>query len=92
MPALTKLMVGQLIAQGLFLFLRRIRTALDWLLPLATGDMKWSCQQIFELQPEKLAPLLRRAAVRYRVPAYEKAIGKLPKISGDERWQLLVPK
>ena len=70
---------------------RSMRKALDWLLPFATGDKKWSYPQISGLQPEKLAPLLRRAAVRYREPAYEQAIGKLPKISGDERWQLLYP-
>jgi hypothetical protein len=36
--------------------------------------------------------LLRIAAIRYREPAYEYAIARLPKITGDERWQLLYPK
>lgn len=71
---------------------RGIRKALDWLVPYATAEKKWNYRQISGLQPEKLAPLLRRAAVRYREPAYEKTIGKLPKITGDERWQLLYPK
>ena len=71
---------------------RSIRRALDWLVPYAMGEKKWNYQQISGLQPEKLAPMLRRAAVRYHEPAYEKAIGKLPKIAGDERWQLLYPK
>ena len=68
---------------------RSVRKALDWLLPFATGEKKWSYQQISDWQPEKLAPLLRRAAVRYRDPAYQKAISKLPGASTGERWQLL---
>jgi len=71
---------------------RGIRKALDWLVPYATGEKKWTYQQISGFQPEKLAPLLRRAAVRYREPNYERTIDKLPKITGDERWQLLFPK
>ena len=71
---------------------RGIRKALDWLLPFAIGAKKWSYQQISPWQPEKLAPLLRRAAGRYREPAYEKAISKLPGAFTDQRWQLLYPK
>ncbi|HEX9263320.1 MAG TPA: alginate lyase family protein [Candidatus Binatia bacterium] len=70
---------------------RSIRKALDWLLPFSTGAKKWSDSQISTFQPEILAPLLRRAALRYREPAYEKAIIRLPKLTGDERWQLLYP-
>ena len=71
---------------------RSIRKALDWLVPFATGEKQWPYRQISGVQPEKLAPLLRHAALRYRDPAYEKAISKLPKLTGDERWQLLYPK
>jgi hypothetical protein len=71
---------------------RNIRKALDWLVPFATGQKKWPFQQLSGLQPEKLAPLLRHAALRYRDPACEKVITKLPKLTGDERWQLLFPK
>jgi hypothetical protein len=71
---------------------RGIRRALDWLVPFAIGEKKWSYREIIGHQPEKLAPLLRRAAFRYREPSYEKAIGRLPKIPSDERWQLLYPK
>lgn len=70
---------------------RGIRKALDWLLPYATGEKKWNYRQLSGLQPEKLAPLLRRAAVRYREPAYEKAIDRLPKGSETESWRLLYP-
>jgi len=68
---------------------RGMRTALDWLVPFATGRSRWTYKQISGFQPEKLAPLLRRAAIRYREPAYEEAIAKLPRVTDEERWQLL---
>jgi hypothetical protein len=70
---------------------RSIRRALDWLVPFATAERKWTYPQITRFQPEKLAPLLRRAAIAYREPAYEKSIKMLPRV-GDERWELLYPK
>jgi len=57
---------------------RGIRKALDWLIPYATGEKKWEYQQIKQLQGGALAPLLRRAAVAYGEPRYEKVIEKLP--------------
>ena len=71
---------------------RNIRTAVDWLAPFAIGKKKWHSRQTSNLQPEKFAPLLRRSALLYREPAYEEAIAKLSKITGDERWRLLYPK
>jgi len=71
---------------------RSIRQALDWLVPFATGERKWTYAQITRFQPEKLAPLLRRAAIVYRDPAYERVIGSLKTSTGNERWQLLYPK
>ena len=68
---------------------RSIRKSLDWLMPFATGAKPWPYKQISPFQPEKLAPLLRRGALRYREPAYEQAIGKISKINGDERWRLI---
>ncbi|MGH7887194.1 MAG: hypothetical protein ACREPG_04975 [Candidatus Binatia bacterium] len=62
-----------------------------WLLPFAVGEKKWTHEQITGMQPERLAPLLRRAAAVYREPEYERAIGKLRGVSGDERWRLLFP-
>ena len=70
---------------------RGIRRALDWLVPFATSKPAWTYPQITRFQPEKLAPLLRRAAIAYREAAYEKAIETLPRV-GDERWELLYPK
>jgi len=71
---------------------RSIRQALDWLIPFATSEKKWSDKQITPFEPAKLAPLLRQSALRWREPAYETVINKLPKVTGDERWQLLYPK
>ena len=71
---------------------RGIRKALDWLLPFATKEKKWSYQQISAWQPEKLAPLLRRAALKYDGTSYENAIGKLPRLPADQRLHLLYPK
>ena len=71
---------------------RGIRKAIDWLIPFATGEKKWPYKEIAAFEPQKLAPLLRIAAIRYREPGYEEAIAKLPTIIGNERWQLLYPK
>jgi hypothetical protein len=71
---------------------RGLRLALDWLAPFALGKAKWPYKEISGFQPERLAPLLRRAAIRYREPAYEEALAKLRKVTGEERWQLLYPK
>ena len=71
---------------------RSIRKALDYLIPFATGEKKWTYKEISAFEPQKLAPLLRRAAIVYREPAYEEAIAKLPKLTGDERWRFLYPK
>lgn len=70
---------------------RSMRKALDWLVPYATSEKQWNYRQISGLRPEKLAPLLSRAAIRYREPAYEKTIAKLPKGSEAEGWRLLYP-
>jgi hypothetical protein len=70
---------------------RSIRKALDWLLPFATAEKKWSYRQISPIQPERVAPLVRRAAVTYRDFQYEQALGKISGRSSDQRWQLLYP-
>jgi hypothetical protein len=70
---------------------RAIRKALDWLVPFAIGAKKWNYPQITPFGAEKLEPLLRRAALVFHEPAYEKAISQLPKIGADERWRLLYP-
>ena len=49
---------------------RGIRRALDYLVPYATGDRKWPHKQIGDWKPERLYPLLRRAAIKYREDRY----------------------
>jgi len=66
-----------------------IRAALDWLSPFAAGEKTWTEKQLSPFAPERLAPLLRRAAQRYREPAYEKALAKIPNLKRDQRWRLL---
>lgn len=70
---------------------RGLRKALDWLIPFAMGEKKWTHKEITSLELKKLAPSLRRAALAYREPRYEEAIAKLPKLTGDEPWRLLYP-
>jgi hypothetical protein len=70
---------------------RGVRKALDWLVPFAVGEKKWSYKQISAFQPEKLAPALRRAALRYSEPPYERAVNKITRTATDQRWQLLYP-
>jgi hypothetical protein len=71
---------------------RGIRKALDWLLPFAIGERQWSYPQMSAWQPEKLAPFLRRGALRYRKMSYENALSKLPGTTPDQRFNLLYPK
>jgi hypothetical protein len=69
---------------------RSIRRALEWLIPFATGQVPWTHRQIHDVAPERLAPLLRRAAIVYQEPRYQSAAGQ---IAGDpaERMHLLWP-
>ena len=56
---------------------RSLRKALDYLVPYAMGEKKWSYQQIEDMRPDELAgPLLEAAAV-YKDPKYEAAAKKL---------------
>jgi hypothetical protein len=68
-----------------------IRKALDWLIPFATGEKQWPLREESRWQPERLAPLLHRAALRYREPNYRAALGKLAGRSIDNRERLLYP-
>jgi len=71
---------------------RSIRQALDWLIPFAVGEKKWTHQQIHPLQPEKLFPLLRMAAIAYGEPRYEAVIAKLKGTDlASDRSHLLYP-
>jgi hypothetical protein len=56
---------------------RCIRAALDYLLPFALGDKKWTTQQIEPMNPEGLAPLLLEASRHFDQPRYREAALKL---------------
>lgn len=69
---------------------RGIRAALDYLLPVARGERKWTTKQIEPLRAADLAPLLLEAAVRYNEPAYRDAALKIdPAIAGTPQAALL---
>ena len=70
---------------------RSIRKALDYLIPFATGKKQWPLRGQSRWQPQRLAPLLQRAALRYGDPSYVAARGKLPGLSTDSRERLLYP-
>jgi len=44
---------------------RSIRKALDFLVPFAMGEKKWTYQQLGEWPPQMLFPLIRRASAHY---------------------------
>ena len=71
---------------------RGIRKALDWLVPFASGKSVWSYPQIARLQPERLAPFLRRAALHFRDPSYEEVLKTIWSVKPDQRMNLLYPK
>jgi hypothetical protein len=70
---------------------RGIRKALDFLKPFALGEEKWAYQQLGELQPQTLFPLLRRAAIQYSDQKYSALLSKLPEVSAADRSNLLLP-
>jgi hypothetical protein len=70
---------------------RSIRKALDWLIPFATGEKQRPLPEPSRWHPERLAPLLQRAALRYREPSYLAALGKLAGPSTESRERLLYP-
>ncbi len=68
---------------------RSIRGALEFLIPVAFGERKWSYQQIEALQPETLFPLMRRAALVYQDKQYQTLMAKVPAVDSADRSHLL---
>jgi hypothetical protein len=67
---------------------RSLRAALDYLLPYALGERKWTRKQIEPLDGRSLVPLLLQAANRYHDPAYRADAAKIdPNAEADARWQ-----
>jgi hypothetical protein len=70
---------------------RGIRAALDWLLPYATGESKWTHKQIKPLAASGMVIPLRRAIAAYHDPRYQAALTKLTADSADSRDALRFP-
>jgi len=68
---------------------RSIRRALDYLVPFALGEQKWSYQQLGEWPPEMLFPLLRRAATKYKDPQFQARAARVPSLKISDRALLL---
>jgi hypothetical protein len=68
---------------------RSIKQALDYLLPFAVENKKWTYQQLGEWPPEMLFPLLRRAAIKIKDNRYKESITKIPGVASDDRSNLL---
>ncbi|HWR37422.1 MAG TPA: alginate lyase family protein [Clostridia bacterium] len=56
---------------------RSIRKALDYLVPFAVGQSKWTDKQITAIRPADIAPLLVIAADKYDSPRYKELAVKL---------------
>lgn len=57
---------------------RSIRKALDFLAPFATGEIKWTFQQLGDWPPQMLFPLIRRAAAHYHDETFRTLLSKVP--------------
>ena len=68
---------------------RSIRKALDFLAPFASGEMKWSYQQLGDWPPQMLFPLIRRAAAHYHDENFRTLLSKVPAVNTDDRINLL---
>jgi len=70
---------------------RSIRRALDYLVPFAFSEQKWSYQQLGEWPPEMLFPLLRHAAIKYKDQEYQALAARVPSLKTTDRELLLFP-
>jgi hypothetical protein len=68
---------------------RSLRKAMDYFVPFATGERKWTHGQITEFRPQAIHPLLRRAAVAWKEPRYLELAVKLG--GGSPRLDLTTP-
>lgn len=68
---------------------RSIRRALDFLVPFALAQQKWSYPQLGEWSPQMLFPLLRRATAHYTDQNYQVLIVKIPELGVADRERLI---
>lgn len=70
---------------------RCIQAALDWIIPFATGEKKWSYEQIEPISGKSFLIAFRRAAIAYGDEKYEAAIAKLTGEDDSSRDMLRFP-
>jgi hypothetical protein len=70
---------------------RSIRAALDWMIPFATAEKKWTHQQVAGLEPQSLLVPLRRAEAALGDPRYETAVTRLGMDLSTSRDAFLFP-
>ena len=68
---------------------RSLRKAVDFLVPFAAGEQKWSYEQISEFHANTLYPILRRAAVVWHEPKYRALATQVG--GGNDRLELTMP-
>jgi hypothetical protein len=68
---------------------RSIRHAMEYLYPYATGDQKWSYQQIDSFESSSFYALVRRAAAHYHDQKFQAAALRIPKANPIDREYLL---
>jgi hypothetical protein len=68
---------------------RSLRQGLDFMVPVAAGERKWTFDQITDYRPGELHWLLRRAAVAWKEPKYRELADRIG--GGNARMDLTVP-
>jgi hypothetical protein len=61
---------------------RRLRKAVDWLIPFATGQKKWEHDQIVDVNMDSFKRLLVKASEVYHDLAYKAAAEHLVPLKG----------
>jgi len=68
---------------------RSIRKAVDFLVPFALDEKKWTYQQLGNWPPQMLFPLIRRAAPHYKDPKFQALVARVPAANADDRSNLI---
>jgi hypothetical protein len=68
---------------------RGIRKAIEFLHPFLNSENKWKYEQIEDFEPERLFPILRRAARKYSDEKFVKMMSSVPKLAANDKILLL---
>ena len=69
---------------------RSLRRALEYLYPFAAGEKKWDYQELGGVEPQRLFPLMRRAAFAYDDGKFRAMMSKVPAADPYDRGRLLL--